>query len=381
MNIFRVSAYHGSSRAATAAALAVLLTAAGFLLWQVSPVPEAAAQEASPTPPAVVEPTNTPESPPPTPTPSPAPEPTPTPTLAPVPTSTPLPTNTPPPTHTPAPTWTPVPTWTPEPTATPPPTATPVPTNTPVPVRQQTVPGGAVFINCGRGEPCVDLHSSHTQITVDETAQLSFSLSNALSKPSMIARLTLELPSGWSMDGEGFANKCSGICTATHEIATGDQRYIEVTAYPNHAGTFRLEGRVEFVYAGEDDSNLVTQDVRIIVNPGAGGNQNRVQPLPASPAQPAAPAAPTLQPAAVAPAQPAATAAPQPTAAPVVIVVTQAPAAGSEQPPEVGVSAGCFAPPPNRPGVVDPSLLLIGGLLLPVGLYAKLRRHGGRHGD
>ena len=122
-----------------------------------------------------------------------------------------------------------------------------------------------MFINCGRGEPCIDLHSSHTDITVDDTALLSFSLSNGLAKPRMLARLTLELPSGWSMDGEGFANKCSGLCTANHEIATGDQQYIEVTAYPNHTGVFRLEGRVEFVYDGETESQFVTQDVRVNV--------------------------------------------------------------------------------------------------------------------
>ena len=253
----------------------------------------------------------------------------------------------------------------PVPTTTPPPTAAPVPTNTPVPVQQHTAPGGAVFINCGRGEPCIDLHSSHTQITVDETAQLSFSLSNGLAKPSMLARLTLELPSGWSMDGEGFANKCSGICTANHEIATGDQRYIVVNAYPNHSGIFRLEGRVEFVYAGEQESNFVTQDVRITVTPGAGDN-NRSEPLRSSPSQP------TLQTATLAE-QGLMPAPQQPTSTPVVIVVTQAPGSSTGgQTPQTGTTGtiGCFAPPPEAPGMVDPSLLLA-GLLIPAGIVAS----------
>ena len=233
-----------------------------------------------------------------------------------------------------------------------------------MPVQQHTAPGGGVFINCGRGEPCIDLHSSHTQITVDEIAQLSFSLSNGLAKPSMLARLTLELPSGWSMDGEGFANKCSGICTANHEIPTGDHHYIEVSAYPNHTGIFRMEGRVEFVYAGEQESNFVTQDVRITVTSGTGGD-NRTQPLPTSPPQPAASAARTGQ-------QPASPAAQQPTPTPVVIVVTQAPASGN-QTPQTGTTGtvGCFAPPSDAPGVVDPSLLLA-GLLIPAGMLARL---------
>ena len=346
------------------AAAVVLLASADRVVLAQDPTPTA-------TPPSVIDPTPTPTSPP-VPTNTPAPTDTPAPTATP--TLTPTPTATPPPTHTPEPTWTPAPTWTPVPTSTPPPTATPVPTETPVPVQRPTVPGGPVFINCGSGEPCIDLHSSHTTISVDDTAQLSFSLSNALSKPQMIARLTLEMPSGWSMDGEGFANKCSGICTANYTIATGDQRYIEMSAYPNHTGLFRLEGRVEFVYAGEQDSNLVTQDVRIQVNPGPGGNQNRTQPLPTSPPPVAPPAVPPVAPAA---AQPAA-----PTSTPEVIIITQpAPppivvTATPSQPP-VGVSAGCFAPPPESAGVVEPSLLLLLGLLVPVGLGAKLRNRIG----
>ena len=181
------------------------------------------------------------------------------------------------------------------------------------------------------------------------------------------------------MDGEGFANKCSGICTATHEIATGDQQYIEVTAYPNHTGVFRLEGRVEFVYDGETESQFVTQDVRVNVHAGSGGNENRSQPLPTSPPQPTAPAAPAA-PVAPAPQQQSAPAA-QPT--PQVIVVTQAPAqaqapagGGGQAPqqpqPAVGVTGtgGCLAPDPNDAGVVDPTLLLA-GLLLPAGILAR----------
>ena len=42
------------------------------------------------------------------------------------------------------------------------------------------------------------------------------------------------------MDGEGFADKCSGLCSANYTIATGEQEFIEVTAYPNHTGKFRL---------------------------------------------------------------------------------------------------------------------------------------------
>ena len=197
---------------------------------------------------------------------------------------------------------------------------------------------------------------------MDSTAQLFFAISNGLAKPPMTARLTLKLPSGWSMDGEGFANKCSGLCTANHEIATGDQQYVEVAAYPNHTGTFLLEGRVEFVYDGEQESNFVARDVPITVRPGVGGN-TRVQPLPTSQQQLTATPPPTAP--------------PQPTATPPPPTATQAAPAsaggnGGQQPGGgPGNGAGCGAPQPDVPGVIDPSLLLA-GLLIPAGILARL---------
>lgn len=288
----------------------------------------------------------------PTPTPTDTPEPSPTPVVIVV-TATPEPA-----TATPEPTWTPAPTWTPVPTNTPAPTNTPPPTFTPVPVEQRVAPGGAIFINCGPNEPCIDLHSSHTNISVDEKAVLSFSIVNSLGKPNTLSRLILELPSGWSMDGEGFADKCSGLCSANYTIPTGEQEFIEVTAYPNHAGKFRLAGRVEWAYEGAGEILHLSRDVQITVNPGAGGNESRVEPLPASPSQP-------------------------PTAIPVAVAATTAPAAVPQQPtavpqtgatPEVGITGGvgCFAPPPDAPAAFDPSLLLVAGLLLPTGLAARL---------
>ena len=277
-----------------------------------------------------------------------------------VPTATPVPTLTPEPTWTPAPTWTPEPTNTPLPTNSPVPTNTPPPTFTPVPVEQRVAPGGAIFINCGPGEPCIDLHSTHTNITVDEHAQLSFSIVNSLAKPNMISRLILELPSGWSMDGEGFADKCSGLCSANYTIATGEQEFIEVTAYPNHAGKFRLAGRIEWVYEGTQETLHLSRDVQITVNSGPGGNDSRVEPLPTAPPQAAEPAAAQQE----APAQPAAA---QPT-----------PASG------VTVSGGCFAPAPaygsdgelvfaKQP--LDFAAIMFGGLLAGVvGLVAFRRR-------
>ena len=173
------------------------------------------------------------EMPQPTSTLGPQPTDTPQPTATPAPTSTPEPlaTDTPQPTYTPAPTYTPLPTQPLQPTYTPLPTAVP---------QQPAQPysGTTPFINCGPGEPCIDLHSSHTSISVDDKAQLSLSVTNALNKPNMTVRLLLEIPSGWEVDGEGFAERCSGVCNAVYDVYTAQQELIQITAYPNQTGFF-----------------------------------------------------------------------------------------------------------------------------------------------
>lgn len=258
------------------------------------------------------------------------------------------PTATPEPTNTPEPTWTPAPTWTPVPTNTPHPTNTPPPTFTPVPVEQRVAPGGAIFINCGPGEPCIDLHSTHTNITVDEHAVLSFTIVNSLAKPNMLSRLILELPSGWSMDGEGFADKCSGLCSANYTIATGEQEFIEVTAYPNHVGKFRLAGRIEWVYEGTDQTLHLSRDVPITVNSGSGGD-SRTVPLPTSPPR----QAPIQQ-------------APPPQQQ----FQGQQPQGGQVPPPPSPGGGDCFPSPADSPTALDPTLLVVAGLILP-GIAAK----------
>ena len=100
---------------------------------------------------------------------------------------------------------------------------------------------------CPAQEPCAYLYTSHIKMHVGDYAEISYSLVNPSSQPA-IAYLKLELPSGWSIYGEGFADKCSGVCTATYEVPAGDQKYITIGAYPNHAGHFELNGQVEYTW-------------------------------------------------------------------------------------------------------------------------------------
>ena len=298
--------------------------------------------------------TNTVSAQDPTETPAPTSTPEPQPTDTPQPTATPQPlaTDTPQPTYTPAPTYTPLPTEPPQPTYTPLPTAVP---------QQPAQPysGTTPFINCGPGEPCIDLHSSHTSISVDDKAQLSLSVTNALNKPNMTVRLLLEIPSGWEVDGEGFAERCSGVCNAVYDVYTAQQELIQITAYPNHTGSSRIAGRIEWRYAGEDSLYHITRDVPIRVTAGVSGNQQRQQPIPAFQQQPYVPQG--------APA-PALSAAQQQAG-------QQQAAPAQQQNTDPGGAASCsLAPAPNG---VDPSLLLVAGLIVP-GIAVRFRWRPGR---
>ena len=96
---------------------------------------------------------------------------------------------------------------------------------------------------------------------------------NALNKPNMTVRLILEVPSGWEVDGEGFAERCSGICNAVYDVYTAQQELIQITAYPNHTGKSRIAGRIEWRYAGEDALYHMTRDAVIDVAPALTGTQ------------------------------------------------------------------------------------------------------------
>ena len=104
--------------------------------------------------------------------------------------------------------------------------------------------------DCPVAEPCAYLHTTHTEIPAGDRAEMTYAINNPSSQ-LITAHLTLELPSGWSMDGEGFADKCSGICTATHEVPARAQNYIAIRAYPNHPGQFQLKGRAEYIWLKE----------------------------------------------------------------------------------------------------------------------------------
>ena len=189
---------------------------------------------------------------------------------------------------------------------------------------------------CKVGETCAYLHTTHTEISVGESADMTYTVSNS-SNHLVTARLTLELPSGWSLQGEGFADKCSGgTCTETIEVPARDQQYIAMIATPNNDGPFELVGRAEYIRPGQEiPYNHSRQTISINVLPNEAG--------PAPP--PAAEGTATPTPAATVTATPPPTEAPAPSATPTVLPVPlMPPPAGpaSEPPPVVPPDSGSF---------------------------------------
>ena len=78
---------------------------------------------------------------------------------------------------------------------------------------------------------------------------------NSIAKPEMTLKLILQVPSGWSMSGSGFTESCTGQCTATYQVASGDQRSIELEMQPNQSGSFVVEAQMEWWF-GDDPTTL-----------------------------------------------------------------------------------------------------------------------------
>lgn len=80
----------------------------------------------------------------------------------------------------------------------------------------------------------------------------------------MTVRMILQLPSGWSIVGEGLADACSSQCSATYTIDTAAQDSIVFTGRANEAGRHIFTGNLLW-YFGEDTGNVASVDKEIAV--------------------------------------------------------------------------------------------------------------------
>lgn len=232
-----------------------------------------------------------------------------------------------------------------------------------IPVRLET--------DCPAGEACGYLHTTHTEIQVGDRAEMTYTVSTA--NEPVTAKLTLELPDGWQMDGEGFAEKCSGVCTATYEVSASDQRHIGMIAYPNQAGEFDLRGKAEYyrmengrlvLYASSQES--VT--INVLPNEAA-----PTSPPPAATGVPTTTATATATPAPT----PGPTEAPAPSATPEGVSVALTPPA-----PDPASTPPVIVPPDSGSSTNIMMVVLIAAVgILAIGMVALfvvvLRRGGG----
>ena len=112
------------------------------------------------------------------------------------------------------------------------------------------------------GQPTVNLHATRTEVRLGEPVRLQLSVVNSIARPVMTLKLILQVPSGWSMSGTGFAGSCTGQCTATYDVASCDQRAIDIEMQPNQSGSFTVESQMEWWF-GNDLSTLDGKEVSL----------------------------------------------------------------------------------------------------------------------
>ena len=132
--------------------------------------------------------------------------------------------------------------------------------------------------------PLIDIHADRTETDVGQPVQFTLSIINRILQADMSVLLTLQVPSGWSIVGEGFADNCSSQCTASYRVLAGKQRHIEFTGRPNQVGNFTLMGNIEWFYEGEESQVYEdTKTIPITVIRGGEGTQPPLTPPPEPP--------------------------------------------------------------------------------------------------
>ena len=109
-------------------------------------------------------------------------------------------------------------------------------------------------IPCEPKQPCAYPHTSHTKTAVNQPATISLTIYNPLDD-HITAQLIARVPSGWQVESDNFAERCSGICNLTYPVAKGQQEFIEIFATPNNAGNYVFEANVEWEVVEPDNPN------------------------------------------------------------------------------------------------------------------------------
>ena len=204
------------------------------------------------------------------------------------------------------------------------------------------VPNGAtddpvsvtVDIACTPGEPCAYLHITHIATIIGEPATISLSIVNGW-ETEITAQLVANMPSGWVLEGEGFADKCSGgLCTESFKIQQAGTEHITFHAVPINSGSFPFNATVTWITDDQENADestagpevtALSADVEVLAIPGAAGQEG---PAPTTEAGIAVAPTDTPRPIVAAPEAPTATPEPEEREASTPVSLQTAPPAG-----------------------------------------------------
>ena len=96
--------------------------------------------------------------------------------------------------------------------------------------------------------------------------RITLSMVNSF-RPPMTVRMILQAPSGWSLVGDGLADACNSLCSATYIIPTAAQDSIVFTGRANEVGQHIFRANLLWRF-GEDTENVaaIDKEIAVLVN-------------------------------------------------------------------------------------------------------------------
>ena len=103
-------------------------------------------------------------------------------------------------------------------------------------------------------EPSVSFHASRGDARTGQPVEISLSVGNVDPSLDMKVTVAIKAPTGLSLNGASCASP--GLCTAIHDLTSGQHSTMQLTAIANEAGRFVLVADVTWRSGGGDPSSL-----------------------------------------------------------------------------------------------------------------------------
>lgn len=122
-------------------------------------------------------------------------------------------------------------------------------------------------LECLNSRPCAVIHADRTSIQYGESVETTLTLHNR-GDAEIIATLTLNPPSGWSLAPGDFGDCSGGGCTKRARIPAGENADLAIQAKPNEPASAAAEGifngSADYHPSGQPDEKA-THDIAIAV--------------------------------------------------------------------------------------------------------------------